>query len=54
MQGSFTGKFSKARIGTAEFDYSPCLHIKTFRVANAYGDKVVKFKRGIENYFKEY
>ncbi len=53
MQGAFTGKFFRAKFGGVEFDYSPCLHIKTFRVAEVYGDSVKKFKQGLAAYFKE-
>jgi len=52
MQEAFTGEFVKARIGDFEFDYSPCLHIKTWRVAEVYGDSVKKFKDGISAYFQ--
>jgi len=53
MKGAFTGRFVKAKFRATEFDYSPCLHIKTFRVAETYGDKLKRFKRGLANYFKE-
>ncbi len=52
MQGAFTGEFFKARFRGVEFDYSPCLHIKTFRVAEVYGESVKKFKEGLTAYFK--
>lgn len=51
MQSAFTGQFIKARLGDLEFDYSPCLHIKTFRVAEVYGESVKKFKQGVSAYF---
>ncbi len=51
MQAAFTGHFTKARLKEFEFDYSPCLHIKTFRVAEVYGESVKKFKQGISAYF---
>jgi uracil-DNA glycosylase len=47
MKVDFTGKFIKARFNNIEFDYSPCLHIKTFRVAETYGKQVVDFKLGL-------
>lgn len=52
MQEAFTGKFTKAWIGNISFDYSPCLHIQTWRVAETYGDYVKSFKAGLANYFK--
>ena len=51
MQAAFTGQFIKAKFDGLEFDYSPCLHIKTFRVAEVYGDSVQRFKQGISAYF---
>jgi len=53
MQDAFKGQFVKAKFRDLEFDYSPCLHIKTFRVAEAYGNSVKRFKEGIAVYFKE-
>ncbi len=52
MQGAFTGRFAKASKDGLEFDYSPCLHIRTFRVDDVYGDRVRRFKEGISAYFK--
>lgn len=37
MKEAFTGEFMKIKTDLLEFDYSPCLHIKTFRVAETYG-----------------
>ena len=51
MQEAFTGNFKKVTIEQHEFDYSPCLHIKTYRVAEVYGEGVIKFKKGLANYF---
>jgi len=51
MNKAFTGKFYRVKVNSTGFDYSPCLHIKTFRVAETYGDKVKMFKKGIANYF---
>jgi uracil-DNA glycosylase len=51
MQGAFTGQFIKAHLNGVEFDYSPCLHIKTFRVAEVYGENVKVFKDRIKEYF---
>lgn len=46
MQSAFGvgDKFFKAKVGEITFDYSPSLHIKTFRVAEVYGEKIKKFK----------
>jgi len=52
MQEAFTGEFKKARFSGLEFDYSPCLHIKTFRVAETYGRSVQEFKRGLSDYLE--
>ncbi len=52
MQTAFTGQFLRARFKGLEFDYSPCLHIKTFRVAEVYGESVQRFKEGVSSYFK--
>jgi uracil-DNA glycosylase len=51
MQGAFTGELMKTSIQDFPFDYSPCLHIKTWRVAEVYGDSVKKFKAGIMSHF---
>lgn len=53
MKEAFTGRFIRAKLRGMEFDYSPCLHIKTFRVAETYGDKLKRFKRGLADYLKE-
>jgi uracil-DNA glycosylase len=44
MKNDFNGTFIRAKINNTEFEYSPCLHIKTFRVAETYGDSVKGFK----------
>lgn len=51
MRKDFTGTFSKVRVGQTSFLYSPCLHIRTFMVAETYGDKVKDFKMNIKQYF---
>jgi len=51
MRAAFTGQFIKAKFNGFGFDYSPCLHIKTFRVAEVYGESVQRFKQGIVAYF---
>lgn len=53
MQEAFTGEFIKCEIGGHTFDYSPCLHIKTWRVAEVYGKSVIEFKQGIASYFNK-
>ncbi len=52
MQGAFTGEFLPAHVGGYRFDYSPCLHISTWRVAEVYGDRVKRFKTGVSSYFE--
>lgn len=52
MKNAFTGKFVEAKFRGTEFDYSPCLHIQTFRVAHTYGDRLKGFKGGLAAYFK--
>lgn len=49
MKQSFTGQFFRVKLDDVEFDYSPCLHIQTFRVAETYGDRVKLFKTGLLN-----
>lgn len=51
MKDAFTDKFVRAIFANFEFDYSPCLHIKTYRVADTYGEKVKAFNSGILKYF---
>lgn len=52
MKEAFTGSFFRARFRELEFDYSPCLHIQTFRVAETYGEKVSQFKKNLIRYFE--
>jgi len=52
MKGDFTGKFIKVKLGKTYFEYSPCLHIKTFRVAVTYGKQIFEFKSGLLNRLK--
>ena len=47
MKEAFTGLFVRASIGGVAFDYSPCLHIQTFRVAETYGKRVDSFRAGL-------
>ena len=47
MQDAFTWAFSRVTLDGNSFDYSPCLHIQTFRVAETYGESVAEFKRGL-------
>jgi uracil-DNA glycosylase len=51
MRDDFTGTFSKVRIRETSFLYSPCLHIRTFRIADTYGDKIKEFKISVKRYF---
>jgi len=53
MKDAFTGTFVRAKFRGTEFDYSPCLHIQTFRVAHTYGDRLKRFKKGLAAYFEE-
>jgi hypothetical protein len=53
MQNAFTGTMVKAKFRGVEFDYSPCLHIRTFRVAEVYGDSVELFKDTLATYFEK-
>jgi len=52
MKEAFTGEFKKAMLEGIEFQYSPCLHIKTFRVAETYGDMVGQFKNTLKQYLE--
>lgn len=49
MKEAFTGEFIKASIRNVSFQYSPCLHIKTYRVADTYGKQVEEFKYNLRN-----
>lgn len=44
MNDSFTGKFHRVSIDGVSMEYSPCLHILTFRIAEKYGRRVEQFK----------
>jgi len=44
MKDDFNGDFYRVKLNSTIFDYSPCLHIKTFRVAETYGKQVFDFK----------
>ena len=44
MQNDFIGQFQEVTLNGLNFLYSPCLHIKTFRVAKVYGEKIKLFK----------
>ncbi|MCK4260525.1 MAG: uracil-DNA glycosylase family protein [Halanaerobiales bacterium] len=50
MKEAFTGEFFKVSIDDVAFDYSPCLHIKTYRVSETYGKKIAEFKNSLEKY----
>ncbi len=47
MSMDFNGKFYDMEYNKIKFKYSPCLHIKTFRTAEIYGEKVYKFKANL-------
>lgn len=47
MKDAFTGSFVRASMDDIEFDYTPCLHIQTFQVAETYGHRVDSFKKGL-------
>ena len=49
---AFIGKFYKVKINNFNFDYSPCLHMQTYRVAETYGKNIIYFKNGLNEYFK--
>ncbi len=53
MKEAFTGNFKTVSIDKYKFDYSPCLHIQTFRVAETYGQKLFKFKNIINEKFTQ-
>jgi len=52
MKNDFTGDFFEAELNNVKFQYSPCLHIKTFRVAETYGKQVFDFRNGLNNKLK--
>lgn len=49
MKKAFTGEFIKASVRNVSFQYSPCLHIKTYRVAETYGTQVDTFRYNLQN-----
>ena len=49
MKEAFTGEFIRASVRDVSFQYSPCLHIKTYRVAGTYGEQVKEFKRSLRS-----
>lgn len=48
MQRAFTGRFVRVSIEGILFEYTPCLHIQTFRIAETYGSRVAAFKEGLK------
>ena len=50
MKAAFTGRFVRASCQGVQFDYSPCLHITTFRVAQTYGETIKTFQKEIRAY----
>lgn len=53
MQQAFTGKLIRTSVQGVPFDYTPCLHIKTFRVADVYGKAVGNFREGLTSYLNK-
>jgi uracil-DNA glycosylase len=51
MQRDFGAQFKRVSLNGSSFLYSPCLHIKTFKVAEVYGDKVKQFKTELKSIF---
>ncbi len=49
MKEDFTGEFIQASVRSVTFQYSPCLHIKTYRIADTYGKQVEKFRYNLQN-----
>jgi uracil-DNA glycosylase len=49
MKDAFTGSFARVNIEGHSFEYSPCLHIQTFRVAATYGDQVRAFRKELQD-----
>jgi len=52
MEDAFTGRFIKVHFSGLDFDYSPCVHITTFRVAEVYGESVNIFKINMRAYLE--
>lgn len=52
MKNDFNGVLKKNKLNNTDYEflYTPCLHIQTFRVAETYGDAVIKFKKNINSY----
>lgn len=48
MKEDFNGTFFRVKMKGVEFDYSPCLHIQTYRVADNYGKPLQNFKSALE------
>lgn len=44
VMGGMLESFATVQVDGHEFQYSPCLHITTFRVAEKYGSRVGKFR----------
>ena len=52
MKKAFNGSLYSLVTSGHRFDYSPCLHIKTFRVAETYGPSVARFRIELQSYLK--
>lgn len=51
MKKAFTGQFYNVIINGHSFKYTPCLHIKTYRVAETYGKGIETFKEKVKTEF---
>ena len=52
MKEDFTGQFIQASVRSVAFRYSPCLHIKTYRIADTYGKQVERFRYNLQTALK--
>ena len=51
MKDAFTGEFYKVSIDGHQFEYTPSLHIQTYRVAETYGQSIITFKEKVKKHF---
>lgn len=51
MKLDFRQNIQTMRLDGVAFKYSPCLHIKTYRVAETYGEAVMLFKKELRKTF---
>ena len=52
MKESFCGDFYSVTCNGFSFSYTPCLHIKTFRLARTYGNHLIQFGNTCQGLFK--